>query len=308
MPTDAIHMLDSGEIEKIFEQEWKEDKEWEQKKIAVDLSVGFTMEVTYYYNKAKNTVVIASPLSTMLAENSDSIEPDFASSVLAIKNVLKQYQDTETLNLCGVLIGTGATERHYVAYYQDKDHKMTVFDSKFSDPRRFLSTSSEPKWWQKLGGAIVSVFNFIRTSLGFGIKLNSKFNGTDVEIRRLGTQSIFDGKSCGYHSSGAILEMKDFITQNEGPISQQMMIEKVLTDKEKMMGRAEKNLTPHIPEEVYPSIEKNPLSLLGKSLTKEPVNNMANHVVNSSARPPQSPLNVADLEREIDGERKRIAP
>ena len=87
-----------------------------------------------------------------------------------------------------------------------------------------------------------------------------------------------------------------------------MMIEKVLTDKEKMMGRAEKNLTPHISEEAHPSKEKNPLSLLGKSLTKEPVNNMANHVVNSSARPPQSPLNVADLEREIDGERKRIAP
>lgn len=308
MPADTIHMLSSQEIENIFGQTLKEDEKWEKKEIKIPIPAQeFNLTVTYYYNKAKNTVLIASPLSTMLTTDSDSIEPDFASSVLAIKEALKKSQKIENVNLCGVLIGTGATEMHYVAFYEDTNKKMVIFDSKFSDPDRFLSTSNEPTLWQKVTGFFISMLNFIKISLGFGITLNTKFNGADVDIHRLGTQPIYDGISCGYHSSGAVLVIKNLINESQEAISQENIVKTVLTSKESMMNQANQNWPLSISAE-DPDMKRNPFGPLGGSVAEETVNDMEDHVVSHSTTPPQSPLNDPPLEKNMENEDVRSAP
>jgi hypothetical protein len=217
-------MLYSNEMADIAKKHFNSEKKWQEKSITVEVS-GIPIEVLYYYNADKNAVVIPAPLAVKKMLSSDFFEPDFEDVIQRIEKDL----DNKNFMISGSLIGKGAGECHYVAFHKDNTGKMALFDSKFSDPDRFLSSSDQPTFWEKLIGYLQAPFRFLAFYFGFRHETEAKFLGQEVKVFRLGTQSVLDGVSCGYHSIGAVLTMSEEI--NRGNSSLQAIEQKIKGEK-----------------------------------------------------------------------------
>lgn len=225
-------MLYSNEMATIAKRHFSENPSWQEKSVIIDVS-GIPIEVVYYYNSERNAVVIPSPLAVKKMIGSDFFEPDFTEVVYHIEKDL----NSKNFSISGSLIGKGAAECHYVAFHQDRQGKIALFDSKFSDPERFLSASDKPSLWEKLIGYLQAPFRFIAFSLGFGQITEAKFLDQNIKVHRLGTQPALDGVSCGYHSIGAVLAMSDEISHNSN--SSLAKIEQVVKQNKQLDGKAE---------------------------------------------------------------------
>lgn len=209
------HMLFSDEMDFIVTQYLNGKPGWERREVGViipNLSDPDGMNVTYFYNQEKNSVVIPSPLAVKDGEGLGA-EPSYQATIEAIS---KQLGNTH-FNICSSLLGKGSGERHYVALYheQNEDKEMSIFDSKISEPERFFNSSNAPSIWEMAWGYLTAPFKaFGLWALNIGKQINTTFLEQQVTIYRLETQPILDAVSCGYHSTGALLAMIEQIEQD----------------------------------------------------------------------------------------------
>ncbi|MCE0721699.1 MULTISPECIES: hypothetical protein [Legionella] len=210
------HMLFSDEMDFIVTQYLGEKPEWEKREVNVlipNLDDPDGMNVTYFYNEEKNSVVIPSPLAVKDGEGLGA-EPSYQATIAAISEQL----GTDRFNICSSLLGKGSGERHYVALYHPKNEngEMSIFDSKISEPERFFNSSDAPSLLEMAWGYLTAPFKaFGLWAFNIGKQINATFLDQQVTIYRLETQPILDAVSCGYHSTGALLVMIDHIDKGE---------------------------------------------------------------------------------------------
>lgn len=200
-------MLSSGEMETIVKRYFHEKENWQERQLAYG-PAGFGLALSYFFNEQNNAVVVSQPLAVQaVTDNPNAIEPTFQE----IKQAIEQSLGGITFSLSASLLGKGSGERHYVAYHQDLAGSRVIFDSKMSNPDKFLSSANKPGFFERFFAILAAPFKSLALSLGFRRQTMATFLGQAVEIHRLGTQPLLDGVSCGYHSSGALMTMVDYI-------------------------------------------------------------------------------------------------
>lgn len=202
-------MLSSEQVEMIITHGLANKPGWVRREVLTEHQ-GIAINVTYFYNQNKNAVVIPGPLAVAAAtDNPDAFEPVYENTVNSIKQDLS---NPPRLSISAPLIGKGTGERHYVASHQSSNGSMIIFDSKISDPTRFLSSANAPTFFEKLWGYVTTPFRTWRLrKFNTGRLVNAPFMGDNVLVHRLDTQPMFDGVSCGLHAAGAVLQMSDTI-------------------------------------------------------------------------------------------------
>lgn len=58
-----------------------------------------------------------------------------------------------------------------MAFHRDSTADLVLFDSKISEPVRFLSSSDQPNWFEQITGIFSAVFGAISYRLGFSQSL-----------------------------------------------------------------------------------------------------------------------------------------
>lgn len=148
----------------------------------------------FKYYKDGQTIVFTSPMqSTYL--------PQFL-------NAVAEGELFQNKHILVVLHGTGATEAHYVTAHIKPDRNIRIIDSKMGDPKRFFSENPGNKVWAAIKGL------FLAMRSGSQI-LDTLIPGKQVQYIPLGTQSFFDGISCGFHAVSNLELCKQFITNSE---------------------------------------------------------------------------------------------
>ena len=204
-------MLYSNEMDLIVTNHFKKNDNWAKQEVSVAIpGLPEGINVVYFYNKQNNAVVIPSPLAVMDGDG-DAVEPSYQATIDAISKVIG-----DPFSLATSLVGKGSGERHYTALYRSLDGEISIFDSKISEPERFLNSSNAPNFFEIIWGGLTALFqSFGLWAFGIGKQVNATFLNQDVVIHRLGTQPLFDGVSCGLYSAGAVLVMADLIDNNQ---------------------------------------------------------------------------------------------
>lgn len=223
-------MLYSNEMDSITEKHLAGNIEWEKKEVSVPVSF-LEMNITYFYNKNKNFVIIPSPLAVKEGTG-DAVEPSYEKTIIAIENQV----GNRDFGIGCSLLGKGTGERHYTALFKEQgaNGKITMFDSKISAPNQFFNSSESPGFFEKAWGFIKAPFKaFGLWAFGIGKEIQSSFLGKDVTVHRLATQPFFDGVSCGLHSSGAVLNMIDVIDDpmNQKGVTTEKITSSITSDK-----------------------------------------------------------------------------
>ncbi len=206
-------MLCSNEMDLIVTQYLNGNTEWEPREVSVLVS-GITINIIYFYNISKNFVVIPSPLAVKEVTAGDAAEPSYESTIHAI---MSDLIPNNSFGIGCSLLGKGGGERHYIALYKERGvgGQITVFDSKISSANRFFSSSESPTIFEKAWAFFTAPFKaFVLWAFDIGKQEKTFFLDENVTLHRLATQPFFDGVSCGFHSSGAVLKMIDSI--NDG--------------------------------------------------------------------------------------------
>ena len=228
-------MLYSNEMDLIATNHFKKNDSWVKQEVSVAIpGLPEGMNVVYFYNKQKNAVVIPSPLAVMDGDG-DAVEPSYQATIAAISKVIG-----DTFSLATSLVGKGSGERHYTALYRSLDGEISIFDSKISEPERFLNSSNAPNFFEIIWGGLTALFqSFGLWAFGIGKQVHATFLNQDVVIHRLGTQPLLDGVSCGLFSAGAVLVMADLIDNNQLSTEE---ITLAITTSEQLDDRAEELL------------------------------------------------------------------
>ena len=201
-------MLYTTEISSIINQSalLKPDRLWLKMTVSTSVQDDLSLDTTFFYNQLHHAVVIPEPLSVI---HSTQL-PHYA----AVKDAIHRKLNTPDISLTTSLLGIGLRERHYVTFHQDRYGNQSIFDSKFSEPRRFLNTDIlQRNYPRKISDYLAIFVNFITYSFGFGKVKRSQYLGSPITFYRLGTQGVWDGVSCGYHTAGAILSISEHIHQ-----------------------------------------------------------------------------------------------
>ncbi|MFJ1269257.1 hypothetical protein ACD661_11885 [Legionella lytica] len=201
-------MLYSNEMDLIINRHLSGNSEWEKNEVLVPVSF-LELKVTYFYNKNKNFIIISSPLAVKPGRG-DAEEPSYQATIEAIKNQLGK----ENFGIGCSLLG----KNHYIALFKEagEEGKIAIFDSKISSPHQFFKSPEAPGFFEKVWGLVKAPFNaFGLWAFAIGKEIHCSFLDKDVTLYRLGTQPFFDGVSCGFHSSGAILNIIDLMHTSE---------------------------------------------------------------------------------------------
>lgn len=236
------HMLYSNEMDSIVTKHLNKNSDWVQMETLVAMPpLPEGINVIYFYNESNNAVVIPSPLATK-ASPGDAAEPTYEATINAISAALGNNKFIISTSL----VGQGTGERHYVALYRSPEGEICIFDSKISNPEQFLHSSETPGFFAIIWDALTALFNaFGLWAFGTGKHVHATFLNQDVSIHRLGTQPLFDGVSCGLHSTGAVLVMADLIYND---ITSSKEISAAIINSEGLDTRAENILNDkHIP-------------------------------------------------------------
>ena len=163
------------------------------------------LDVIYYYNQGKNTILFPGALATA---SNDCGVPTYQNAVQAV-SIQLGYSN---MNICASLIGNGSFEPHFIAMYQNATCVM-LFDSQVSnDMNHFLSSLNYPTP-EGLKRAALEI------APGMNHRYDSPISGTFLAkpaiMHRLNTELSSDRVSCGYHSCGAVIAMAELIDNGE---------------------------------------------------------------------------------------------
>lgn len=159
-------------------------------------------ESIVYVNFHSKTIIFTDPVQAF----------NYKSTIEQVDQQLKdkneKYSSIDEFHLLMGLTGRGYSEQHIVmAYRGAKDNTLQLFDSKTSDIEKFFS-------WQPSSLAqsiLTGLTGLLRSAQANYHFEGSALNDISISYHSLGTQSLFDGVSCGYFASGYILEVKSLI-------------------------------------------------------------------------------------------------
>ncbi|VEB34176.1 hypothetical protein [Legionella cherrii] len=174
-------------------------------------------DVTYpfLFKKAKGDIETnVSALALTLEHRNNVIIVHNSIPVESLSTFLAFLETRKDLTKKHILFGVegeGATERHIVTMHLPPNGAQPkVYDSKYSNPERFFSL---PTAKNSIGGILRAMFHSLNpfaergqtVSLGhLGINQPATYYG-------LGTQSFFDGITCGYHTGHLIKTLADLL-------------------------------------------------------------------------------------------------
>ncbi|RUQ95180.1 hypothetical protein [Legionella septentrionalis] len=191
--TIGLHMLYSSQVEKALNHHFEklEDKGY----VKHSVSLG-AFQLNYFLND--NVCVVSTPVLTQ-APSSYKTELTYQEVINFFKSQ-KDFLLAEQQVIIPV-IGAGNTERHITVLYKNTKDKYTLFDSKLSNPSTFLNSSEKPGL--TVGGLISAIFRSVfNWNYSHKVKFKSGKEAIDLQYEGLGTQSTFDGVSCGFHALG----------------------------------------------------------------------------------------------------------
>lgn len=114
------------------------------------------------------------------------------------------------------VVGQGATEQHIVTMHLPPNGAQPkVYDSKFSNPERFFSREPSSNTLTGIASSLLHALNPL-ASTEQTVDL-SHFNAPQIKSAcyySLGTQSFFDGITCGYHTGHLIKTLADFLEED----------------------------------------------------------------------------------------------
>ncbi|KTD17879.1 hypothetical protein [Legionella jordanis] len=155
----------------------------------------------YHYDQEHNLFIILTPI----------FAADFAYLLPHLEHFFQQISGHPSRILMGI-VGHGATEQHIATAYirsENGQKAIDVFDPKSSNPERFFANSGS---W--LGAAFSGLFRSLVPFSNNDVVLDGDAS-TTVHYHSLGTQSYFDGVSCGYHNVANILTCRKIIAAGE---------------------------------------------------------------------------------------------
>lgn len=217
-------MLYTDQVDSIIKDYLIDNSEWTRKEVDIPVS-SFKTNIVYFYNQNKNSVIISTPLFVQPNENS------YIACYQAAVQKIKEDLTREDFSLACILLGKGGGERHYMALYKDRSQYGTtnVFDSKISSPDLFFNSSDAPNVFEKIWNFFkVPIYSFALWAFGIGQQIKASFLGEEVTVFRLGTQSIFDGVSCGLHAAGAIMNVINSV--DKGMCTSEDIVDSITSD------------------------------------------------------------------------------
>ncbi|MDI9817994.1 MULTISPECIES: hypothetical protein [unclassified Legionella] len=149
---------------------------------------------SYYKHPDRNLIIITTPLPASEVNH-------------CLKKIKSHLAGGENVNynlLLGIT-GQGVTEQHIVTAYV-RDGEMDIFDPKASNPQRFFSGE---------GSTGSKFLSLLRSLNPFPHHQFNLADGTKANYHALGTQSFFDGVSCGYHYVANIMACKELIENGQ---------------------------------------------------------------------------------------------
>ncbi len=134
--------------------------------------------------------------------------PVHASNFNALIESLNDLDSSfEDRHLLVGLIGPGLTEQHIVTAHRDPTGHIQIFDSKTSDVKKFFGLDfAALSLVRGLFRSLIPAYN------KQAVKLNDNLT---VDYISLGTQSFFDGVSCGYQSAATMLAVKKLLDKKK---------------------------------------------------------------------------------------------
>ncbi len=175
-------------------------------------SVGFLSKYLDNINSLPISEVLINPVKYSEVVHSDKkimviITPINANDIDGLLLTLKTpHPDLSDYHILLSLVGAGISEQHNVmAYIAPDDEPMQIFDSKSSSPENFFA--------QRRGLAPLNILKSIFRSI-FPAQQSVVINNRTNPYHILGTQSIYDGVSCGYHCATNIIKAKTLIEHN----------------------------------------------------------------------------------------------
>ncbi len=137
-------------------------------------------------------------------------------------DAIKKRDDLSQKHILFGVEGQGVTEQHIVTMHLPPNGAQPiVYDSKHSDPQRFFSTAPSKS---TMGNKIRSALYALNPSPSQTIDL-SHLGCEQVQTatyHALGTQSFFDGVTCGYHTGNLIKTLANFLEQGIDPNPKQL--------------------------------------------------------------------------------------
>ena len=152
----------------------------------------------YSFETRDNVVIVHSPIHVELLA-------DFI-------NELRTQLDLEKNHLLIGVIGQGLTEKHIVAMHlPPASQHAVVYDSKYSNASRFFGNT-------KVANVIIGLLGNINPFASRTTEIDPKLTFiTKVTYHALGTQSLFDGVSCGYHCASNLKILADLLVAKKIP-------------------------------------------------------------------------------------------
>ncbi|WP_454784857.1 hypothetical protein [Legionella sp. WA2024007413] len=138
-------------------------------------------------------------------------------------NYLEENNLTNKHVLFGVE-GQGATEQHIVTMHLPPNGVPKIYDSKYSNPKRFFASNrSKNTVIGILGAAFHSLNPWASKELNVDLNHISSKRIPSATYYSLGTQSFFDGITCGYHTGSLIEILADRLNSNFDPSPQNLL-------------------------------------------------------------------------------------
>lgn len=144
--------------------------------------------IVYYYDKINQIITLLTPVNVCAW-------PEVR--LMITQHLNFEYNDFAIHWVAG-LIGMGVTEQHIVTvYFPAQSADCQIYDSKASNPERFFSERQQSSFTSLIKGMWLSI-------LPRHLTLCTAWRGQEINYNLLGTQSFFDGKSCGFQANYTI--------------------------------------------------------------------------------------------------------
>ncbi|MFC7782550.1 hypothetical protein [Legionella taurinensis] len=143
-------------------------------------------------------------------------QQDIGSVLTGLRQRIPEFQTGQPrFHVLAGVVGNGVTERHIVSMYVPPNGDIHFFDPKASDREKFFSDEliDQKFRWRRLFPALWNSLSPRPTS-SFTLSDGEDINRPAVHFA-LGTQSFYDGVSCGYHHAAQLLALKGLIMQSK---------------------------------------------------------------------------------------------
>ncbi|WP_131750922.1 hypothetical protein [Legionella erythra] len=137
------------------------------------------------------------------------IQQGLGSALASLRaNIPEFRQQKDRFHVLAGVVGNGVTERHIVSMYMPPNGDIHFFDPKASDPQKFFSDERGFNWRRLLP----ALWNALSSRPQSSFTLHDGQEETRPAVHSaLGTQSFFDGVSCGYHHASQLLALRELI-------------------------------------------------------------------------------------------------